>query len=457
MFNFNRNQSRSSASRNKGGFWSSMWSAGAFAALVSFTFSMLAIVYLTRDAIESNDEMIMRACLASPLFLLAGILSLGLMAKQAARYFADGFHANNQPVAPQLPMASHAETIDAIARLVTSQQAQVYQVQQAQLGQAAAVPMLPAPTRLLMDALRDEECILVHGPKGSGKTTVLLHVIRDRLMRGHEVRVFDPHSAPNKWLGAQAIGGGRKYEIIEGGLLEVVRLMTQRYDEIASGEVVEGDHPYLTVLIDEYRSIVMNTDEVKEAIKTLLTEARKVNIHIVVVSHSKRVKALGFKGEGDLIEGLCQVHLTKDENRVRRCEVVFNFEKPIEMALPGPFRRDSQYRTSSIPTSQQADTKPIPTPKAADTKPVSANTSQIPVKKELSVTEIVEELRQRGKSEAVIAKYLAKKYPKLSANAISKMSKLSRNKALAIVKAARMGADSKQKTHTNGHKNGRVI
>jgi GTPase SAR1 family protein len=463
VFNFNRNNR---SSRAKGGFWASAWSAGAFAALTSFTFSMAGIVYLTRDAIETNDEMILRACLASPLFLLAGVLCMGLMAKQAARYFADGYHASQAQPQQALPLANTAETIDAIARLVVQQQAQVVQVQAHQLGQG--VPMLPMPTRNLMDALRNEECLLIWGQKGAGKTTVLLHLIRERLMRGHEVKVFDPHAFPNKWLSAQVVGLGREYEAIDRGLSGIVDLMTTRYQEIARGEVREGEHPHLTIIVDEFRSIVANVSDVakdkssdvlesRESVKTLLTEARKTNINIALISHSKGVKALGMKGEGDLREGLAVVHLIKDEHGQRRSEVSFSGDKPIEMALPGPFTAKSQYgattsyqRPSPVPTSNQPHTSPIP-----------AVSPPVPPKKEQSVEEVIEELRKRGKSETTIIRYLAKKYPKLSANAIFRLSNgIGRNRVLAIVKAVR-NPETKQKEHTNGHvnghKNGRLI
>lgn len=467
MFGFNRN--RSSSSRNKG-FMQSIWSFGAFAALTSFTFSMLTIVYLMRDAIESNDELMLRACMAFPLFLLACLLCLGLMAKQASKYFADGYHANQQ--VPQLSALSTAETIDAIARLVSQQQAQAHQQAQAyqvQVSQVAqALPMLPVPTRNLMTALRDEECILIWGQKGAGKTTVLLHLIRERLMRGHEVMVFDPHAFPNKWLRAQVVGLGREYEAIDRGLSGIVDLMTSRYQEIARGQVKEGEHPYLTVIVDEFRSIVANVSDVakdkssdvlesRESVKTLLTEARKTNIHIALISHSKGVKALGMKGEGDLREGLAVVHLIKDEHGQRRSEVSLNGDHAIVMALPGPFTSQSQYRPSTGPVSPVPSPSPVPAQYQPSTSPVPASTSPVPASKQFSPSEIVVELRNRRKSEAIIAKVLAKKFPKLSANAIGKLVKLGRPTVQRIVREARASKQEKQLNgHANGHANGHV-
>lgn len=452
MFNLNR---RSTSRRQGGGFWASAWSGAALAALTSLTFSVTGLIYLMRHAIETNDEMILRACLASPLFLVATLMSLGLMAKQGTKYFADGFHASQQP-ASQLPLENSAEIIDAVARLVVQQQGQIVQAQLTQLPNAT-LPMLPHTTRNIMDALRHEECILVWGQKKAGKTTVLLHMIRDRMSRGHEVRVFDPHGSPAKWNGIQPIGGGRKYNVIEEGLLEVVGLMTERYEEIDRGEVAEGDHDYLTVIVDEYRGIVKNTKKAKESIATLLTEARKTNIHIAVISHSKSVKALGLEGEGDLREGFAVAHILKDEHGNRRSEVSLNGDPLIEMALPGPFQRNSRYGTSTVPVGQPVSTKPVPAAKSASTKPVPASTSAVSAKKERSVAEIIEELRKRGKGEPVIVKFLAKKYPKLSANAIWKISNLGRNKALAIVRAVRNPEEVKQKQSLNGHENRRVI
>jgi len=60
----------------------------------------------------------------------------------------------------------------------------------------------------------------------------------------------------------------------------------------------EGQHPRLTVIIDEWRAIVYNVKGADAAIKTLLTESRKAAFSVFVASHSERVKALGIEGEG---------------------------------------------------------------------------------------------------------------------------------------------------------------
>jgi hypothetical protein len=99
--------------------------------------------------------------------------------------------------------------------------------------------------------------------------------------------------------------------------------------------VAEGNHPKLTIVIDEWRTIAYNVRGAADAIKTLLTESRKGAFSVFVGSHSERVKALGLEGEGDLRDGFVMVRLTI-ANGIRQATIDWgDGDQPA--SLPGPF------------------------------------------------------------------------------------------------------------------------
>ena len=196
-------------------------------------------------------------------------------------------------------------------------------------GQA---PALPEPHIDLLAALDNAQRTLIVGASNSGKTTLLQHIIRRR--RG-QVIVIDPHSFPDKWPCKEVIGIGRDYEAIGATLTGLVKLMSQRYDEIGKGEVAEGQHPPITIVIDEWRAIVQHVDSAGEAIKTLLTESRKAAMSVFVATHSDRAKPLGLEGEYDLKDGFSIVHLFWEGGRHLATIDTGQGHRPA--IVPGPF------------------------------------------------------------------------------------------------------------------------
>jgi hypothetical protein len=191
----------------------------------------------------------------------------------------------------------------------------------------------------VLDVLDGEQAVLVHGAKESGKTTLLLWLMAAR----PNALIVDPHGSPGKWPNCHMVGAGREFEAIGATLEQIRALMTERYGQIARGDVGEGQHEKLTLFVDEYRAIVQNVPSAKGIIATLLTEARKANIDIVLVSHSRNVKALGLDGEGDLREGFAFVHLEMVRGR-RRAMVLFGLDEAtaVPVTLPGRFNAHVQ-------------------------------------------------------------------------------------------------------------------
>lgn len=160
----------------------------------------------------------------------------------------------------------------------------------------------------LLTALDNEQRVLIKGASNSGKTNLLQHIAERRLRFG-QVVVIDPHAYPDKWAGCQVIGKGSNHYEISLILSGLVNLMIKRYQEISSGQVKEGQHKPLCIIIDEWMSIAYETTNAKLVMVRLLTESRKAAFSIFVGSHSERIASLGLDGRGDLKDGFCLVRL----------------------------------------------------------------------------------------------------------------------------------------------------
>jgi len=206
--------------------------------------------------------------------------------------------------------------------------------------EAAASPLLAPQSAVdLLAVLDSAQCVLIVGERDAGKTTLLQHVISRRLGRS-QVVVLDPHSHPTRWpSGCQVIGTERDFLKIETALKALMVLMNKRYREIGRGIVREGEHPSVTVIIDEWRAIIYSLGKpASDIIKALLAESRKTNIDVFVGTHSERVKALGIEGEGDLKDGFVIVRLGVNKLTKERLATVDYGEGELPVTLPGPFR-----------------------------------------------------------------------------------------------------------------------
>jgi hypothetical protein len=195
-----------------------------------------------------------------------------------------------------------------------------------------APPEPTPPTVELLPALDGVKQCLILGVMDAGKTT-LLQALMARRQTTNEVIVIDPHSAPGKWVGCTVIGAERDYNEIEKALRNLQELLDLRYREIGQGLVAEGQHPPVTVLIDEWRAIVRHTEKAaSETIRALLTESRKATISCFVATHSDRAKPLGLEGEYDLADGFAFVRLSIVQGE-RKATIDFG-EGPMPATLP---------------------------------------------------------------------------------------------------------------------------
>lgn len=175
--------------------------------------------------------------------------------------------------------------------------------------QQAGQLMLPAPESIpdLLPILDKAQRVLIKAASNGGKTTLLQH-IADR--RHGSVIVLDSQSYPDKWPDkCKVVGTGSDHAAISVTLDNLIELMVKRYREIGEGLVKEGEHPKLTIIIDEWMAIVSECPNASDVIRRLLTESRKAAFSVFIGSHSERVKALGLDGRGDLRDGFLIVRI----------------------------------------------------------------------------------------------------------------------------------------------------
>jgi hypothetical protein len=146
------------------------------------------------------------------------------------------------------------------------------------------------------------------------------------LKRRQQVVVLDPHHAPGSWENAQVIGGGRDFEIIGRYMQQMHHLLSQRYTDRAQGH---SQFEPLTVATDEMPAIVAALGrQVDEVWREWLREGRKVGLFFVVSTQSTRVKTLGIRGEGDLLENFSYVLLLGKVAANKYPELVRDMERP---------------------------------------------------------------------------------------------------------------------------------
>lgn len=141
----------------------------------------------------------------------------------------------------------------------------------------------------------DGRQMVVYGPTGTGKTTLLQRVLSQR--QGMVV-VIDPHYAAGKgkWPPPYVVlGAGRRFDEIEASLNIFESVMGYRYQQSASG--VENFTP-LHIAVDELSAFANNIPNGAKQLITLAQEGRKVGIFVILTPHSPEVRQMGFEGKG---------------------------------------------------------------------------------------------------------------------------------------------------------------
>lgn len=195
---------------------------------------------------------------------------------------------------------------------------------------------LPAPAeaapRLRRLADLDFVHLLIVGPSGSGKSTVLCHLI-DNEPGSTAVIVLDPHSRFNTWPARadRIIGDGRNYEAINQELISLIAQMDRRYNGL------ESTSQRILVVCDEWLSVVDRCPDGTGFFNTIGSEARKVNMSLLISSISATVDDLSVSGA--IRDNLSQITLSPSLKAKNQALLRLSRKDSETIELPGPYRR----------------------------------------------------------------------------------------------------------------------
>lgn len=213
-------------------------------------------------------------------------------------------------------------------------------------GQSGAVPLLEGPAErpqlepILPLLVKAQRLILVGG-SDAGKTTLVKWIISGRADHSRIIPI-DPH-APSKILGYNVIGAGMEWQEIGAALESLCLLMAARYQDVKAGTLGYGQHERISVFVDEWTSISKYVPSAGDYLESLLTQSRKVNIHLTFCTHSTTVDVLGI--DAQIRKSATIVQLTGGNGQPRRAFIEPASKltpdgtkaRPVEYALPGPF------------------------------------------------------------------------------------------------------------------------
>lgn len=189
-------------------------------------------------------------------------------------------------------------------------------------------PEAPPPLRRLLDL--EFIHLLVVGPSGSGKSTVLCHLI-DKEPPDSLVIVLDPHARFNTWpaRAGRIVGDGRNYAAINQELLALIAQMDRRYNGL------EATAQRVLVVCDEWLSVVDRCPNATEFFNTIGSEARKVNMSLVISSISATVDDLAVSGA--IRDNLSQITLSPTLKAQNRAMLRLSRKESEAIELPGAY------------------------------------------------------------------------------------------------------------------------
>lgn len=156
----------------------------------------------------------------------------------------------------------------------------------------------------IVSVLARRQFAIVRGGTGSGKTTLVNHVVKAK--EAETIVLYPKKFNPNKWAtGVRVVGAGGDFQAIYDELERLINLMYKR-DEF--------DKP-VYIIADDWKLVTDNGKQQAARIWELVNNAREANMCVHILSQSQSVEALGIAGQGDLRESLVDVHLIEVNGR----------------------------------------------------------------------------------------------------------------------------------------------
>lgn len=149
----------------------------------------------------------------------------------------------------------------------------------------------------ILDLLRQDQRLLIYGPSGSGKSSLLRHIVSNKLQDSGKILLCDPHGSRPKWgQHVDAIGFGEQWDEILRVFKWLEMQHKKRIKQIGQGHRERG-FPIITVIIEEVQAIVqqLTPKVIGPYMQMFLTRTRKTGIDVIAVTQATTVEALALK------------------------------------------------------------------------------------------------------------------------------------------------------------------
>lgn len=176
-------------------------------------------------------------------------------------------------------------------------------------------PPAPLPSREWLYRLNHDETAphtAVVGPTRAGKTTLVQAVLGNR--PGQVVICTPKPAGKDPWGGAPAVRlGDERGDVTYAPLADAVH---QVYDEMLRRNRADAAGQPLTLVLDDYSTLVAERPEVRPWVLRLWTMAASCGVRVVIIDTEESVKAWGIEGRGDARGNLIFVRVNPDRSAV---------------------------------------------------------------------------------------------------------------------------------------------
>ncbi len=147
--------------------------------------------------------------------------------------------------------------------------------------------------------------IVVYGPTGSGKSSVIKQLIM--LRPKHRIIVIDPKYKPGNWPSrSYVVGKGLDFEEIDAALDALLGELKRRIEALGEGQT---DFRPLLVAVDELSILTQYVPDAGERLIQIAQLGREVQMFTILTPHSTEVEQMGFQGKGNARENFVYIGL----------------------------------------------------------------------------------------------------------------------------------------------------
>jgi len=154
--------------------------------------------------------------------------------------------------------------------------------------------------------------LAVSGPSGSGKTSLVLAALHDR--PGQLVICTPKSRRADPWGDFPAVRLRQEDMSFEPIALAVQAVYSEMLRRNADDEATE-DLPWLTVVVDEYSTVIGKCPELRDTVLDLVTLGRSSRVRVIICATETNVKAWGWEGRGEARHNCLFVECEEDTYR----------------------------------------------------------------------------------------------------------------------------------------------